>query len=286
MRLSGAVLAAALSIAATHASPTAASESHFANFDIASVIKVRVPDSHARMSKLILIPKQVPASGSSFKLAAAESIKTQNWAGASKSGNNITSVTTTVTVPGIRIDPDGWTTGMAIFAAIDGFYTCQAELLATGIVLSAIKGADPRGNEFHAFWRWLPYSGGSNNQVNFPIKTGHKIRLSITVFSPYSAKGLIENLSTGQSDNRILSSNKPLCAVDASWVVGRYQSMGEWMRWADFVEPVTMTEVSATTGAGETLNLEGADLLDIEDEGRAFTSCKIDSSSSLSCAHV
>ncbi|KAF6807192.1 peptidase A4 family protein [Colletotrichum plurivorum] len=272
MRFSGAVLAAVLSIAATHASPTAASESEFANFDIASVIKA-------------------PASGSSFKLTAADSIKTQNWAGAYKSGNNITSVTTTVTVPSIRIDPDGWTTGMAIFAAIDGFYTCPAELLATGIVLSAIKGADPRGNEFHAFWRWLPYSGGSNNQVNFPIKIGHKVRLSITVLSPYSAyrdtaRGLIENLSTGQSDERILGSNKPLCAVDASWVVGRYQSMGEWMRWADFVEPVTMTEVSATTGAGETLNLEGADLLDVEDEGRAFTSCKIESSSSLSCAHV
>ncbi|KAF6796960.1 peptidase A4 family protein [Colletotrichum sojae] len=242
MRFSGAVLAAVLSIAATDASPTAASESQFADFDVASMIKA-------------------PASGSSVKLAAAESIKTQNWAGASKSGNNITSVTTTVTVPSIRLDPDA------------------------GIILSAQKDADPLGNEFSAFWRWLPNGGGSNNQVNFPIKTGHKIRLSINVLSPYSAKGLVENLSTGQSDSRILRSDKALCAADASWVVGRYQSMEDWMCWADF-SPVTMTEVSATTGAGETLNLEGADLIDIEDGGQASTSCKIESSSSLSCAHV
>ncbi|VUC25198.1 unnamed protein product [Clonostachys rosea] len=217
-------------------------------------------------------------------ISANNHITSENWAGASRSGTNITFSTATVTVPDFETDPDGWTTGLAIFAGLDGYFSSPDKLTLAGIIIAAVRGE--RQYQFTALWRVFPDGGGSENEISFPIRAGHKIRLSLDRLSETRINGTVENLNTGQTVYRILDAPEPFPATDASWVVNRYTSMGEWMRWLDFTDPISFTDIKAVNGDGSTLNLESADLLDIVPSGQsAFTKCSIDGPSDLTCLH-
>ncbi|CAH0032935.1 unnamed protein product [Clonostachys rhizophaga] len=270
MRVAVTILAAGLQAAATVASPLTS---------VVNAAKAEIQGLVQGGSSAVSAVSQEASS-----ISASKYITTENWAGASRAGTNITFSTATVTVPNFETDPDGWTTGLAIFAGLDGYFGSPDKLTLAGIIISAVR--EERQYQFTALWRVFPDGGGSENEISFPIRAGHKIRLSLSRLSETRINGTVENLNTGQTVYRILDAPEPFPATDASWVVNRYTSMGDWMRWLDFTDPIKFTDIKAVNGDGTTLSLDGADLLDIVPSGQsAFTKCSIDGPSDLTCLH-
>jgi hypothetical protein len=234
-------------------------------------------------------------STSALSARAAGSILTENWAGATKVAKDIKEVVGTVKIPTWTNRADGFTSGMYLGVRLDGFPDCQTDSPMAGII-QATGGYNPWGDvardNFLASWAWGDDSGGSSNQVDFPMLPGDEIKIGLYVLSPTSINGTVTNLRTGQTEYRIMGNQNNVCAGRADWVTGAYTSMGKPMPFTNFTEPVIWTDASATTAGGEAVNLEGSQLMDIDAtwtkplNGGLMTDCNLVSSSSLSCARL
>lgn len=231
---------------------------------------------------------------------APDSIRLENWSGATKAGTGINKISGTVTVPDWVNRDDAWTSGMYLALRLDGLPGCYKDspLVSIGHQTSRTgSNGDLRANNFRGRWSWGDYSGGSENVLSFPLRVGDKVQMELVVLSPISINGTIKNLNTGQEVYRTMGNEGGFCGQTANWVNGMYYTSVRPVPFTKFLGNVTWTGASATTAGGETLTLDGALPMDLEQtweldpttgpvQGGLQTDCNIVSASSVTCKRL
>ncbi|KLU89843.1 hypothetical protein MAPG_08812 [Magnaporthiopsis poae ATCC 64411] len=276
-------------------------------------LKMRGPFLTAAAAAGLATAMTVPTSGvsnaeltngvmspSSLGAQAAGPLHFENWSGATRAGTGFNKIVGTVNVPDWRNRADGWDTGMYMAVRLDGFPGCgkDSPLASIGHVTSPRgSNGDMRANGFRASWSWGGYIGGSENILSFPLRVGDEVHMELIVLTPTKVNGTIKNLNTGQEVYRIMNNPDGFCGTTANWVVGTYSGLGRPRPLTEFFGNVTFTGASATTGAGETLNLAGAQAMVIDQtwmtdpttgpvQGGLQTDCNIVGDSSVTCKRL
>ncbi|KAJ7496981.1 peptidase A4 family-domain-containing protein [Mycena latifolia] len=225
----------------------------------------RAAGSHMSSPK---IPSNGPASLANITNAEFSS----NWAGASfeSPAGTYTAVTGTFVVPTPKA-PSG---GSGSFAAsawvgIDGD-TCGTAILQTGIDFTISGGRV----SYDAWFEYFP--AFATDFSGIPISAGNTIKLTATVSSATSGTVMIENLSTGVTVSRALTSSARLCQENAEWIVEDFEEGNSLVPFANF-GTVTFSNAVATTSSGSTVGPSGAVIIDIEQNGQVLTSASTSS---------
>lgn len=160
-------------------------------------------------------------------------------------------------------------------------------------ILHAVPPAEAQDpiSQFRGRWAWDSYNGGSENVLSFPIAVGDQVRMELEVLpNGISVNGTLKNLRTGQVVYRVMDNANGVCGYTANWVVGILSTGSKPRPLTDFLDPVTFSNVSATTSSGEVLNLDGAQAMDIEEpwrenpvRGGLQTDCVIVDATTVTC---
>ena len=81
---------------------------------------------------------------------------------------------------------------------------------------------------------------------------------------------MIENLTNGQQVSQQLSSSYALCEENAEWIVEDYEEGGSLVAFCDF-GTVAFTNAYATTTSGSHISPDGAQIIEIEQNGKVLT---------------
>jgi len=193
-----------------------------------------------------------------------------NWAGAvwdSEPAGTFKSVTGTFTVP----TPKGSNGAASAWVGIDGD-TCGTAILQTGIDFTISNGKV----SYDAWYEWFP--DFAHDFSGITISAGNQIKLTVTASTTKSGTAVIQNLSTGQTVTKSLTSTSALCQENAEWIVEDFEEGGGLVPFANF-GTVTFTNAVATTLSGSTLGPSGSTLIDIEQGSTVLTSVSTGSSS-------
>ncbi|KAI0040156.1 acid proteinase [Auriscalpium vulgare] len=196
-----------------------------------------------------------------------------NWAGAvwDSAAGTYTSVTGTFVVPTPKAPSSGsGTYSAAAWVGIDGD-TCGTAILQTGVDFT-ISGSKV---SYDAWYEWYP--DYSYDFSGIPISTGDTIKLTVTASSTKAGTAVIENVTTGKTVTKSLTSSAALCEKNAEWIVEDYDSGNSQVPFVNF-GTVTFTGASATTGSG-TVGPSGSTILDMKQSGTVLTSVSTGSSS-------
>jgi len=205
-----------------------------------------------------------------------------NWAGAviesPPAGQTFNGVSAVFTVP-TPSAPSGSRSGFSAASAwvgIDGD-TYQKAILQTGIDFTV----DEDGSvSYDAWYEWYP-----DYAYDFPgflISAGDVISLSVAASSSSKGTVVIENQTTGQKVTKTLSApsaSSTLGGQNAEWIVEDFEQNGQLVPFADF-GTVVFTDAVAQT-ASETIDLSGATILDIRQDGQVLTNVSIPSPSEV-----
>ncbi|KAF8886434.1 peptidase A4 family-domain-containing protein [Gymnopilus junonius] len=192
-----------------------------------------------------------------------------NWAGAvwdSYPSGTFTSVTGTFTVP----TPSGSSGAASAWVGIDGD-TCGTAILQTGIDFT-ISGGQV---SYDAWYEWYPDYAYDFSGIT--IKAGDSIKLTVTASSTKAGTAVIQNLTTGKTVTKSLTSSAALCEENAEWIVEDFEEGSSLVPFADF-GTVTFTNAVATTKSGTTVGPSGSTLIDIEQNNKVLTSVSTTSS--------
>lgn len=116
----------------------------------------------------------------------------------------------------------------------------------------------------------------------FLISAGDVISLSVAASSSSKGTVVIENQTTGQKVTKTLSApsaSSTLGGQNAEWIVEDFEQNGQLVPFADF-GTVVFTDAVAQT-ASETVDLSGATILDIRQNGQVLTNVSIPSPSEV-----
>lgn len=97
---------------------------------------------------------------------------------------------------------------------------------------------------------------------------GNVVKLTIAVTSVKAASVVIENVTTGETVTKSLTSSRPLCEWDAEWIVEDAEDGGSLAPFADF-GAITWSNACAATGTNSCVGLSGNAFSKIEE------SCKV-----------
>ena len=103
------------------------------------------------------------------------------------------------------------------------------------------------------------------------------MRVTVTAASTKSGTAKIENLTTGKTVTKSITSSSALCEQDAEWIVEDYEESDGLVPFANF-GTVTFTSASAGKSSGSS-GPSGATIIDIEQNGNVLTSVSTSSSS-------
>ena len=120
-----------------------------------------------------------------------------------------------------------------------------------------------------AWYEWYP--DFSYDFSGITISAGDTIKLTVTTSSTTSGKAVIENLTTGTTVSKSLTSSYALCEENAEWIVEDFESDGSLVPLCDF-GAVTFTDAYATTKSGTRVSPNGATLVDLEQNNKVLTS--------------
>lgn len=208
-----------------------------------------------------------------------------NWSGAvltsPPSGTTFTSVSAQFTVPTPQA-VNGQAGSSSAWVGIDGD-TYSAAILQTGIDFSVDSSG---AASFDAWYEWFPDYAYDFSGIE--INAGDTIAVSVVASSSTSGTATIENLSTGQTVNQDLTapdSSSALGGQNAEWIVEDYESGGSLVTLDNFGS-VTFTSASAGLSNGESVGTDGADLIDLEQNGQVLTSVSVPSSSEVVVTYV
>ncbi|KZT64968.1 hypothetical protein DAEQUDRAFT_677555 [Daedalea quercina L-15889] len=198
-----------------------------------------------------------------------------NWAGAviSESSGTWKSVTGTFTVPTPKAGSgsgSGSSYSASAWVGIDGD-TCDTAILQTGVDFT-ISGSSV---SYDGWYEWYPDYAYDFSGISF--SAGDSVRLTVTASSTKAGTAEIENLTTGETVTKSITSSSALCEEDAEWIVEDYEEGDSLVPFANF-GTVTFTSASATSGSGST-GPSGATLIDIEQNNKVLTSVSTSSSS-------
>lgn len=208
-----------------------------------------------------------------------------NWSGAvltsPPSGTTFTSVSAQFTVPNPQ-SVNGQAGSSSAWVGIDGD-TYSAAILQTGIDFSV----DASGSvSFDAWYEWFPDYAYDFSGID--INVGDTIAVSVVASSSTSGTVTIQNLSTGQTVTQDLTapdSSSALGGQNAEWIVEDYESGGGLVTLDNF-GTVTFSSATAGLSNGEYVGVDGADLIDLEQNGQVLTSVSTPSSSEVVVSYV
>uniref|UniRef100_A0ABR3THI5 Aspergillopepsin n=1 Tax=Diplodia intermedia TaxID=856260 RepID=A0ABR3THI5_9PEZI len=201
-----------------------------------------------------------------------------NWSGAvyeEPPSGTFTAVAATITVPVPTATAAG-TYSASAWVGIDGD-TCGTAILQTGVDFTATKSGSRTTYSYDAWYEWYP--DYAYDFSSFSISAGDVIAMSVTSSSSTSGVALLENLTTGKSVSKSITSSSALCGENAEWIVEDFESNGELVAFADF-GTVLFTGASADTTT-ETIGTSDATLIDIRQGGTVLTSASIPSDSEV-----
>jgi len=203
------------------------------------------------------VDKQVAASNISHVQYSS------NWAGAvwdTYPSGTFKAVTGTFVVP-TPSAPDG---SASAWVGIDGD-TCGNAILQTGVDFNYNGGSI----SFDAWYEWYPDYAYNFNGIS--ISAGDTIKLTVTASSTTSGTAVIENVSTGKTVKKSLSSSYALCEENAEWIVEDYTEGSGLVPLCDF-GTVGFTNAYATTKSGSKVSPNGATVIDMQQNGKVLTS--------------
>ncbi|KAL0262062.1 hypothetical protein SLS55_003497 [Diplodia seriata] len=201
-----------------------------------------------------------------------------NWSGAvyeEPPSGTFTAVAATITVPVPTATAAG-TYSASAWVGIDGD-TCGNAILQTGVDFTATKSGSRTTYSYDAWYEWYP--DYAYDFSSFSISAGDVIAMSVTSSSSTSGVALLENLTTGKSVSKSITSSSALCGENAEWIVEDFESNGELVAFADF-GTVLFTGASADTTT-ETIGTSDATLIDIRQGSTVLTSASIPSDSEV-----
>lgn len=208
-----------------------------------------------------------------------------NWSGAvltsPPSGTTFTSVSAQFTVPTPQ-PVNGQAGSSSAWVGIDGD-TYSAAILQTGIDFSVDSSGDA---SFDAWYEWYPDYAYDFSGID--INAGDTISVSVVASSSTAGTATIENLTTGQTVNQDLTapdSSSALGGQNAEWIVEDFEENGSLVTLDNF-GTVTFTSASAGLSSGDSVGTDGADLIDIEQNGEVLTSASTPSSSEVVVSYV
>ncbi|KAJ7729500.1 peptidase A4 family-domain-containing protein [Mycena maculata] len=215
------------------------------------------------------LPSNGPASLSNITNAEYSS----NWAGAAfESPALILTIfpSGTFVVPTPKAPSGG---GSGSFAAsawvgIDGD-TCGTAILQTGIDFTVDVGRV-------SYDAWFEYLRPTSPRSRPKIAAGNTIKLIATVSSATSGTVVIENVSTGVTVFKALTSAARLCQENAEWIVEDFEEGNSLVPFANF-GTVTFSNAVATTVSGSTVGPTGAVIIDLEQNSQVLTSASTSS---------
>ncbi|KDR74078.1 hypothetical protein GALMADRAFT_280571 [Galerina marginata CBS 339.88] len=199
-----------------------------------------------------------------------------NWAGAvwdSYPAGTFTSVTGTFTVP----TPKGADGSASAWVGIDGD-TCGSAILQTGIDFT-VSGGEV---SYDAWYEWYP--DYAHDFSGLDISSGDEIKITVTASTTKAGKAIIQNLSTGQTVSKSLTSSSALCEQNAEWIVEDFEESGGLVPFANF-GTVKFTNAVATIASGGSAGPAGATLIDIKQNNKVLTTVST-SSSGLTVSYV
>ena len=126
-----------------------------------------------------------------------------------------------------------------------------------------------------AWWEWFP--DGAYDFDGFVINAGDTITATVTATSTTSGTASITNWSTGLEVVAELGYPYALCEENAEWIVEDFEEGSSLVPFANF-GTVTFTGASAGTSSGS-VGPTGADIIDLEQNGRVLTSVSTSSNS-------
>jgi hypothetical protein len=124
-----------------------------------------------------------------------------------------------------------------------------------------------------AWYEWYPDYAYDFSGIS--ISAGDEIKTTVTATSTKAGTAVIENLTTGETVTKSLTSSYALCEYNAEWIVEDYEEGDSLVAFADF-GTVTFTDAEATTSSG-TVGPSGATIIDIE-QNSVLTSVSVSSS--------
>ncbi|KAI0057344.1 hypothetical protein BV25DRAFT_1831170 [Artomyces pyxidatus] len=190
-----------------------------------------------------------------------------NWAGVvwdSEPSGTFKSVTGTFTVPTPKAPSGGsGEYSASAWVGIDGD-TCDSAILQTGIDFTISGGR----TSFDAWYEWYPDYAYDFSGIS--ISSGNTIKLTVTASSTKAGTAVIENVSTGKTVTKSITSSSALCQENAEWIVEDYEEGSSLVPFANF-GAVTFTDASATTSSGS-LGPSGATVIDIKQNNKVLTS--------------
>ncbi|KAJ7184594.1 aspergillopepsin [Mycena filopes] len=198
-----------------------------------------------------------------------------NWAGAAfeSPANTYKSVTGTFVVPTPKVPSGSSTSGTyaaSAWVGIDGD-TCGSAILQTGIDFTISGGRV----SFDAWYEYFP--DFAHDFTGITISAGNTIKLTVTASSATAGTATIQNVSTGVTVTKALTSTARLCFQNAEWIVEDFEEGNSLVPFANF-GTVTFTGASATLQSGGTVGPSGSVLIDIEQNNQVLTSVSSSSS--------
>ncbi|KAL9053238.1 MAG: hypothetical protein Q9162_004905 [Coniocarpon cinnabarinum] len=146
--------------------------------------------------------------------------------------------------------------------------------------------ADTSGAKSYDCWyEWFP--NPLTDFDSFTPAAGDVIEVSVAADSPSQGTAVLTNTRTGQSVNQALtapSANANLGGQNAEWIVEDFSSGGGFVPFANFGN-VAITGASATAGS-QTVGISGADILDIQQNGKILTTTTIVSDSEVDVKYI
>ena len=126
-----------------------------------------------------------------------------------------------------------------------------------------------------AWYEWYPDYAYDFSGISF--SAGDSVQVTVTATSTKAGTAKIENLTTGKTVTKSITSSYALCEQDAEWIVEDFEENGGLVAFADF-GTVTFTGASAGKSSGSS-GPSGATIIDIEQNSKVLTSVSTSSSS-------
>ncbi|KAF4628582.1 hypothetical protein G7Y89_g9574 [Cudoniella acicularis] len=235
-----------------------------------------------------MIAKELKAdSTTSSSSASSSGIQlSENWSGAAitspPSGQTFNGVSGTVTAPTPSI-PSGVTAtdgeyAASIWVGIDGD-TYSTAILQTGFDLSVSSSG---AVTYQAWYEWYPDYA---YDFDLDISAGDVISMYVNATTTTSGSATVENLTTGKSATKEITSTSALGGENAEWIVEDFEQNNALVAFANFRNVTFSNCVAATSSSSE--GVSSATIMDIENTSdQVLTSVTSISDSSFKVAYT
>ena len=208
-------------------------------------------------------------------------LESTNWSGvvieSVPDGTKWTAVSATFTVPRPTSTGGGGTQAASAWVGIDGD-TCGSAILQTGVDFE-VSGSSV---SYDSWYEWYPAYAYDFSGISF--SPGDSVALSVVATSTTSGTAKIENLSTGQTGSKQITSSSALCQENAEWIVEDFEEGSSLVPFANF-NSVGFTGASAKTSGGNSYGPSSGSQIDIVQNGKTLTTVS-DSSTGLTVKYV